>query len=204
MSSCLRDGCRYPLDWLFRWSQHDQSYANDNEESHAHQFSAWDQIKRCLHRHHRTMSKTRPCRESDQAAIRGWVAGCQQQENAERYVKAHHHRQRGVLPDKHHQGINTSRKEQSHQHQHDLERPFSPHCGLLINPTLVANFFAMDVTRGLFLCQQGTCFLKLRSVSISVLAHGQELGVVGLRLLIISRSEEHTSELQSLRHLVCR
>jgi hypothetical protein len=36
-TASLHYGCRYPLDWLFRRSQHDQSYTNDNEESHASQ-----------------------------------------------------------------------------------------------------------------------------------------------------------------------
>ncbi len=31
----LRNGCRYPLDRLLRWSQHDQGYTDDNKHSHA-------------------------------------------------------------------------------------------------------------------------------------------------------------------------
>jgi hypothetical protein len=64
-------------------SQHDQGYTDDDERRHAQQFSAWDQIAECLHRHKRGVGKARPCRESNQAAIRRWVTGCQQQENAE-------------------------------------------------------------------------------------------------------------------------
>jgi hypothetical protein len=67
----------------------------------------------------------------DKAAMLRWVTGCQQQENAERGVQAHHHRQRGVLLDHHHQGINASRKQQSHHDQHNLQHPFSIHRALL-------------------------------------------------------------------------
>src|SRR5712692_10317398 len=100
----LRNGCRYPLHRLRR-SQHDQGYTDDNEGSHAQQFSASDQITECLHRHNGGVSKARPCCEGNQAAIRGRVTGCQQQENAECDIKAEHHRQRRLLPHKHDQGI---------------------------------------------------------------------------------------------------
>ena len=36
------------------------------------------QIAECLHRHKRGVGKARPCRESNQAAIRRWVTGCEQ------------------------------------------------------------------------------------------------------------------------------
>jgi hypothetical protein len=52
------------------------------------------------------VGEARPCRESNEAAIRRWVTGCQQQENAECDIKAKHHRQRRPLPHKHRQGIN--------------------------------------------------------------------------------------------------
>jgi len=89
--------------------------------------SAIAHIMQCLHRHNDGVNKARPCREGDQAAIRRRVTGCQQQENAERDIKAKHHRQRRLLPDKHYQGINASRKQQPHQNQHNLQRPFSTH-----------------------------------------------------------------------------
>jgi hypothetical protein len=41
--------------------------------------------------------------------------------------------QRGLLPRKCDQGINGSRKEQSDQHQHNLQRPFSIQGALLLN-----------------------------------------------------------------------
>jgi len=47
------------------------------KDSHAHQFSACDQISECLHRHKRGVGKARPCRESNQAAICRWITGCQ-------------------------------------------------------------------------------------------------------------------------------
>jgi hypothetical protein len=64
------------LGWLFRWSNRDQHYADNNKEHHAQQLSAWDQVNRCLHRHQRGMSKARPCRERDEAAMLTWVADC--------------------------------------------------------------------------------------------------------------------------------
>ena len=63
--------------------QRDQGYTDDNGRSHAQQFSSSDQIAECLQRHKRGVGKARPCRESNQAAIRRWVTRCQQQENAE-------------------------------------------------------------------------------------------------------------------------
>jgi hypothetical protein len=46
----------------------------------------------CHDRHDSGMSKTRPCGESDHAAIRRWITGCQQQENSECDIEAQHHR----------------------------------------------------------------------------------------------------------------
>jgi hypothetical protein len=47
-------------------------------------------------------------------------------------AKAHHHRQRSVLPRHQNQRINASAKEQSQQYKHDFERPFATHGALLI------------------------------------------------------------------------
>ena len=38
----LPDGCRYQLDWLLRWSQHDQRNTDYNKDSRSEQFSACD------------------------------------------------------------------------------------------------------------------------------------------------------------------
>ena len=64
---------------------------------------------------------------ADHEAVSRWITGCQQQENAECDIKAQHHRQRRLLPDKHQQGINQGRKTNPDHHQHDLERRFSTH-----------------------------------------------------------------------------
>jgi hypothetical protein len=85
------------LDRLLYRSEHNQGYADHNEDSHAYQLPACDQIAKGLEPHHGSVGKARPCRESDEAAIGGRVAGCHQQENAERYIKAHHHRHRGLV-----------------------------------------------------------------------------------------------------------
>ena len=45
-------------------------YTDDNEHSRPEQFSACDRIAECLDRHYSGMGKARPCRESNQAAIR--------------------------------------------------------------------------------------------------------------------------------------
>src|SRR5262245_62342930 len=53
------------------------------------------------------------------------------------------------------------------------------------------------------LLQLGQLVLLLLEAALGVLALLVVLGLVAL-LLELARSEEHTSELQSLRHLVCR
>ncbi|HEX8816757.1 MAG TPA: hypothetical protein VF753_14760, partial [Terriglobales bacterium] len=47
--------------------------------------------------------------------------------NAERKVKAHHHRQCRILLRHDNQRIEASAKQQSHHDKHDLQRPFSMH-----------------------------------------------------------------------------
>ena len=91
-------------DWLFRRSQRDQGRTDYDEHSRSNQFSVCDEISKSLERHHGSVGKARPSREGDQAPIRGWVSGCHYQENAERDVKAPHHRQRRLLLHKQHQG----------------------------------------------------------------------------------------------------
>src|SRR5438477_5224789 len=71
LNASLHNGCGYPLDWLFRRSQRDQGYTDDNEGSHAQQFSAWDQIAECLHSHNASVGKARPRGEGNEAAVRG-------------------------------------------------------------------------------------------------------------------------------------
>jgi hypothetical protein len=80
--------------------------------------------------------------KANHAAMRGRVACCQQQENPERRIKTKHHGLVGrfegdrqgtfvmrlqYAPYHDHHGKNASRKQQSHQRQHDLEGSFSIH-----------------------------------------------------------------------------
>src|SRR5260370_14724561 len=117
----------------FGGREQDRDNMDDDEGSPPQQFSAWDEITECLHRHECGMGKARACREGNQAAIRRWGTRCQQQENPESGIDAKHHRQRRLLPDNHQQGINSSHKEQSHHDQYYLQRPFSTHGALLLN-----------------------------------------------------------------------
>src|ERR1700730_3927298 len=82
-SASLRTGCGSQFSGLLCRSQIDQGYTDDDEDSHAHQFTACDQIKERLRPHKRGVGKARPRRESNQAAMSRWITGCQQQENAE-------------------------------------------------------------------------------------------------------------------------
>jgi hypothetical protein len=68
--------------FLLRWCEHNQRYTDNDEESHAHQFSACNHITGRLHPHNGGVGKARLCRECDQSAIRRRVTTCQQQENA--------------------------------------------------------------------------------------------------------------------------
>src|SRR6266699_4164229 len=67
--------------------------------------------------------------------------------NAECDIKAKHHRQRRLLPDKHQQGINSSHKEQSHHDQYNLHRPFSTHAALLLNHLMGKRHTAYSLPR---------------------------------------------------------
>ena len=105
IAQVLRHESRCSLDWLFRRSPDDQDYTGCDKYSRADEFSACDQISEGLPRHKRGVGEARPCCESNQATIRRWVAGCQQQENAECHINAEHHRQGRLLLHKQHQGI---------------------------------------------------------------------------------------------------
>src|SRR5580704_12815125 len=70
--------------------QCDQRYADYNKHSRADEFSTSNQISESLPRHKNCVGEARPCRESNQATIRRWVTGCQQQENAECDINAEH------------------------------------------------------------------------------------------------------------------
>src|SRR5262249_55285032 len=89
----------------------------------------------CHYRHNNGVSEARPCRESDQAAMRGWVTSCQEQEDPQGDIEAKHHRCRVLVvrlpssPYRRHQWINASHKEKSQQHQHSLEYPLPAHSG---------------------------------------------------------------------------
>src|SRR6266496_2909168 len=109
-------------------SQGDQSYTDDEEDTHAYQLSALDQSPIRLHCHYGAMSEARPRSEGNQTAMRRRVARRQQQKNSERNVKTEHHRRSRLSRQKHDQGIDSSDKQQSHQNQHTLQRPFSIHC----------------------------------------------------------------------------
>ena len=73
--SSLHTGCRCPFEWRLCRSQRDQEYTNDPKQNHrAQKFSASARSLECHDHHNSGMSKTRPCREPDQASIRRWVA----------------------------------------------------------------------------------------------------------------------------------
>lgn len=97
MVKVLRRYSRCSLDRLPCWSQRYQGYANQDEHSRPDQFSASDHVEQRLKGHYRCVREARPRRKGDQAAVRRGVARRKQQEDAERCVKTHHHRQCGVL-----------------------------------------------------------------------------------------------------------
>src|SRR5207248_440542 len=67
----------------------------------------------------------------DQAAMARWIPHGDKQENTEREIKTHHHRVSGIrirrIPYTADGWINGRRKQQPHQHQYDLQSPFSKH-----------------------------------------------------------------------------
>src|SRR5215472_4406320 len=102
------------------------------------------------------MSKAGPCGKGDEAAMRGWVAHCQQQENAERGIEAHHHRVTRIrlswMQDAAYDGIDGGHKEESHQRQHHLQDPISTH-GTSSKATLAQSVWSL---KSRWACHSGT------------------------------------------------
>src|SRR5215472_3766774 len=126
-------GGREFASWLC-WSEGEQGYADDTKHQDAERFPARDQVIEYLNGHNRGVSKTRPRREGDQAAIRGGVARGKQQENPQRGIHTQHHPQ-GLFQMHGEQRVSRNAKEQSHHHQNNLQNPLSNHRNLRQNLT---------------------------------------------------------------------
>lgn len=118
---------RFASDRLLCRCEREQRCAYDHENSNAYQFNAGDDVTQRLPAHKNGVSEAGPCGEGDQAAVRRWVADCQEQKDAERDVKAEHHGHGGILPHKDDHGISQSQKEHSHTGKRDLQTQFSIH-----------------------------------------------------------------------------
>src|ERR1700739_4349328 len=103
------------------------------------------------------MSEVRSGCEGDQATMGCWISHCNEQENTEREIDAHHHRVARVRMCRIQYAtdgrVNGNRKEQPHQHQHNLQRSFSKHSApLLLHPerTLIMSEIAILQQRSEF------------------------------------------------------
>jgi hypothetical protein len=74
-----------------------------------------------------------------------------------------------------HHGINGSRKEQSHQHQHNFKRPFSTHGAPLRNYVIVAHAAVMAVMA-----------IHLGRERLDLLIAGAVFSVIGAALIVLA------------------
>src|SRR5262245_65998733 len=83
---------------------------------------------------------------------------------------------------------------------------FSPYCSVLFffNDTATTEIYTLSLHDALPILMPFAHQARRVAPLLQALGDRRLLDIQGPRLPVVTRSEEHTSELQSLRHLVCR
>lgn len=101
-------------------SERDEGDADEGEDGDADEFAAGDHVADGLSAHPRSVKQARPGGESDEAAMRGWVANGEQQEDAQRDVEGEHHGERRLDADEDEHGIGGGEEEDADHAEDDF------------------------------------------------------------------------------------